>query len=682
MSKTQKTKSSTATVTAPLRKRTNKTAKSAKKSWRELPVVNKFVIKNSTPRSAAFMGGMDDLWRFKVIWFFIVLLATILFGRVLWVQLFNAKTYIEAGEKQITTVRKLLPQRGLVMDRHGTVLAANAPLETIIFDPKAYAESFYELNKKLQQTSDPANRASLAKKLESLDLVRLAAVANYPLEKLNAAVKIRHNLDYKAADIDEQIAKALPTGSGSRRLVLLDRVSPEVAAPLMALKFSNIIAKEVQYQRYYLQAEPNAQVIGYIGQSEKDDDGMVGRAGLESQYNQFLSGEMGELLILRDKKNRPISEIQEIKPRTEGKNLNLTIDSRLQYVLYKELEQVGRLQSARSSSGIVVDVQTGEVLAMGSWPSFNSNNLAERSGANERNRPMLDVFEPGSVMKPFTVAAALESGKFNTNSIINTAPGNLYVGGYTIRDGANYGSITLAKLIQKSSNVASAKIALSLPTDAIVNMQRKFGFGQKTNLNFPAEAKGKVPTPKDKEYSLRSTLSYGYGQEVSLAQVVQAYAALGNQGVLRPLRLVQDVDAGEPKQVISAKHAQQIVRMMELVTTEGGTGQAAAINGYRVAGKTGTSRRTNPKGGYYTDQHRAIFAGIAPASSPRFAIAILVEDPRREFYAGQVAAPVFNKVMKEALRLYNVPYDKALYAEPSENISNQTQDKPKNTQGQ
>ncbi len=332
----------------------------------------------------------------------------------------------------------------------------------------------------------------------------------------------------------------------------------------------------------------------------------------------------------------------------------------MQYVLYKELEQVGRTQSARSSSGIVVDVLTGDVLALGSWPSFNSNNLSERTGANERNRPVLDTFEPGSVMKPFTVAAALESGKYSTSSLINTSPGSLYVGGYTIRDSGNYGAITLAKLIQKSSNVASAKIAFSLPANAISDMQRRFGFGQKTALNFPAEASGGVSDPSEKEYSRRATLSYGYGQTVTLAQVAQAYAALANNGMLRPLRLVKEDELPEPTQVIEPKNAQAIVKMMELVTEQGGTARAAAINGYRVAGKTGTSRRTNPNGGYYTDQHRTTFAGIAPASNPRFAIAILVEDPRRQFYAGQVSAPVFHNVMKEALRLYNVPFDKPL----------------------
>lgn len=660
-------------VTAPLRQKRQQTRK--EHTAKRFALFGNFG-KRKKAKSAVEGGGYrQDAWRYHAIWLAMAAGLGILTLKSLWVSVVNAKSYMEKSEKMLTTVRKLDTQRGLILDRHGAALAANAPLQTVIFDPRAYAELFYETHKKLQQTTNPARRAKLIAELEKVDLVKIAATANYPLEKLQAAVKLNQTLDYKAENIDEQIQKSLPTGKGSRRIVLLDKVSPEVADPVLALnEKSNVLAVETQYRRYYLQAEPNAQLIGYMGRSDKDE-GLIGRAGLEAQYNHYLSGEAGQLRILRDKNNKPISEIEEIKPRIDAKDLHLTIDSRLQYVLYKELEQVGRLQSARSSSGIVVDVKTGEVLAMTSWPSFNSNNLSEINGGNEQNRPLLDVFEPGSVVKPITVAAALESGKYSTSSIINTSPGSLFVGGYTIRDGANFGAITLSKLIQKSSNVASTKIALSLPTSSIVDMQRKFGFGQKTHLNFPAEAKGKVPTPKDKEYSLRSTLSYGYGQEVTLAQIAQAYATIANQGVMRPLSLVKDVKAEEPKQVISAKHAQDIIKMMELVTADGGTAKAAAINGYRVAGKSGTSRRINPKGGYYTNQHRAIFAGMAPASSPRFVAAILVEDPRKQFYAGQVSAPVFHNVMQETLRLYNVPYDKPLYVE--NDTQTDSHDKPK-----
>ncbi|MFC0820974.1 peptidoglycan D,D-transpeptidase FtsI family protein [Moraxella marmotae] len=641
---TKKPNTSSAKVTAPIKKhkKTNK---------RGLLSLGK------KPTGASLMGGKQDAGRFFLVIAIMLAVFAAIFARAIYLQILNSKFYIDKGDELITSVRTEPAYRGMITDRVGAPLAANAPLYTVFFDPYAYAEEYYRLQYNLNTTENENTKQKIIQKMDDLDLAKLAAVANFPLEKLQAATKIDKTLDVSN---EQKVKAALPKGAGSRRLVLLNRVSPEVANSVMDLGFF-AIGREQYFQRYYLQAEPNAQILGYMSQSDdKNSTAYIGRSGIEAKYNEHLAGKDGKVMILRGTGRQPIQEIKQVEPLIEGQDIHLTIDSRLQYVLYKELEQVGRLQSARSSSGMVVDVKTGEVLAMGSWPSFNSNNLSERDGANERNRPVLDVFEPGSVMKPFTVAAALESGKYSTNSVINTTPGSIVVGGYTIRDGGNYGVITLDKLIQKSSNVASTKIALSLPSDAIANIQKKFGFGSKTALDFPAEASGKVGIPKQKELSRRATLSYGYGQQVTLAQLVQAYATLGNRGVMQPLKLVKEQAEPQPIEVIKPDNAQAVVRMMELVTGPGGTGQAAAINGYRVAGKTGTSRRTNPQGGYYTNQHRAIFVGLAPASNPRFAVAILVEDPRRQSYAGQVSAPVFQRVMKEALRLYNVPYDKPL----------------------
>lgn len=616
--------------------------------------------KKNHRRQATMLGGMQDVNRYRLVWFMMATAFLVLFARAFYLQIINSSYLVEQGERLITSKRSVPVYRGMITDTNGAPLAANAPLSTVVFSPYDYANEYYRLDKIIKTTTDAKARAKAAKELTEMDLVRLAVVANFPLEKLQKAVAINNAIDY--AD-ESAIKEALPRGAGSRRMILLTKESPEVVEPVIKLDFVGV-SEEKFFQRYYLQAEPNAQILGYMAQSsDEKNGGYVGRAGIEAQYEKQLAGERGQVLVLKDARRSAIKEIKEIKPKIESENIELTIDSRLQYVLYKELEQVGRAQSARSSSGIVVDVLTGDILALGSWPSFNANNLSERTGANERNRPLLDTFEPGSVMKPFTVAAALESGKYTTSSLIETAPGSMYIGGYVIRDSGNYGAITLARLIQKSSNVASAKIALNLPTNAISDIQRRFGFGRKTALNFPAEASGSVKDPSEKDVTRRATLSYGYGQRVTLAQVVQAYAALANHGELRPLRLVKNQPSPESIQVIKPEHAEAIVKMMELVTESGGTARAAAINGYRVAGKTGTSRRTKPEGGYYTDQHRTTFVGIAPASNPRFAIAILVEDPRRQYYSGVVATPVFHHVMKEALRLYNVPFDKPLQAD-------------------
>lgn len=663
MKQTNQKKGFASKVTLPLR---NKTATSktnpAKDSQTKLSSwLSIFRRTNQSEQSshkqASVSGGVRDTWRYLVVWGVMLVCFGLLFVRAFYLQVIDSNYLIDQGDKLITAKRSVPVYRGMITDTMGVPLAANAPLSTVIFNPHEYAMEYYRLLKIIRGKSNPKDLAKANEQLKQMDLVKLAATANFPLKKLKDMVAINENIDVTD---EKAVEAALPKGTGSRRLIILPKASPELVEPLMALDFVGV-SEEKFFQRYYLQAEPNAQVLGYMAQSsDEKNGGYVGRAGIEAKYEKRLAGERGQVLVLKDARQSAIKELKELKPKIEGENIHLTIDSRLQYVLYKELEQVGRTQSARASSGIVVDVLTGDVLALGSWPSFNANNLSERTGANERNRPVLDTFEPGSVMKPFTVAAALESGKYSTSSLINTSPGNLHIGGYTIRDSGNYGAITLAKLIQKSSNVASAKIALSLPADAISSMQRRFGFGKKTALNFPAEASGGVKDPTEKELSRRATLSYGYGQTITLAQLAQAYSALANNGVLRPLRLVKEDASLAPSQVISAKNAQAIVNMMELVTEAGGTARAAAINGYRVAGKTGTSRRTNPDGGYYTDQYRTTFVGIAPASNPRFVVAILVEDPRRQFYAGQVAAPVFHNVMKEALRLYNVPFDKPL----------------------
>ncbi|MFL1732641.1 peptidoglycan D,D-transpeptidase FtsI family protein [Moraxella oculi] len=609
---------------------------------------------------ATRLGGMHDAWRYRLIWAVMAFGFAALFVRAFYLQVVNSSFLIDMGDKIITAKITMPAHRGMITDTTGVPLAANAPLSTIVFSPYDYAKRYYELLKIVKTSPSQSKRDGAPQQLKEMDLVKLSGMTNFPLKTLQKAVAIDNTIDVSDADA---VKAALPKGAGSKRMVLQQKVSPELVEPIKKLKFVGV-SEDTIFQRYYLQAEPNAQILGYMAQSkDATNGGYVGRAGIEAKYEKQLAGEPGRVLLLKSK-DAAVKELKELKPQVEGQDLQLTIDSRLQYVLYKELEQVGRVQSARSSSGIVVDVLTGDVLAMGSWPSFNSNNLAERTGANERNRPVLDTFEPGSIMKPFTVAAALESGKYSVNSLINTTPGKLYVGGYTIRDSADYGSITMAKLIQKSSNVASAKIALSLGVNDIADMQRRFGFGQKTALNFPAEASGSVKNPSgEKDTTRRATLSYGYGQSVTLAQVAQAYATLANHGQMHPLRLVKNEKPVEPTQVIEARHADAIVKMMELVTEPGGTARAAAINGYRVAGKTGTSRRAKPEGGYHADQYRTTFAGIAPASNPRFAVVILVEDPRRQHYGGVVAAPVFHNVMKEVLRLYNVPFDKPLQAD-------------------
>nr|WP_313975942.1 penicillin-binding protein 2 [uncultured Psychrobacter sp.] len=613
---------------------------------------------------ASSRGGVEqDKNRFRTIWAISLVILGLLIGRAYYLQVANAQFYQDKGNELITSVRTQKSYRGMITDRNDLPLAVSAPLATVSFSPHDYAREYYELKRIILTNPDsPQLVARMQKRLDNMDLTTLAAAANISVTELKKVTAIDDSIDVTD---EEAVKAALPSGAGSHYLPLLNKVTPEIAQSVSSLDFPGVYEKNF-FQRYYPQPQPNSQLLGFMGQNANDPEGgYEGRAGIERQYETELAGEDGKVLVLKDAKQNSLKEIKQVEPEVPGKDVALTIDSRLQYLLYKELEKAGRLQKARWSTGMIVDVQTGEVLALSTWPSFNSNNLNEMTGENQRNRALLDVFEPGSVMKPFTVAAALDSGKYTTTSLIDTNPGSIRVRGYTIRDHNNLGRITLATLLQKSSNVASTKIALSLPPDAITSMQRQFGFGAKTPLQFPGEGSGLVVTPKEEETSRRATVSYGYGIQVTLAQVAQAYSALAAGGVMHPLTLIKDDKKQPSKRIMAHEQAMSIVQMLESVTEPGGTAKAAAIDGYRVAGKTGTSRRINPKGGYYSDQYRNVFAGMAPASNPKLVGVMLIEDPRGQIYAGLTVAPVFHNVMKEALRLYNVPLDKPLKTEES-----------------
>lgn len=629
-------------------------------------------------RGASMQGNIEqDLIRFKLVWVLMAIGMFTLIGQAFWIQVINKDFYLQEAEKnRLLHINTETPSyRGKILDRNGQALAVSAPVVSVIFDPKRYAKMYYSLKKEeMLEKDNPKKLQKIQLKLENMKLNRLAALSGVSIDELNRLVKINNNINF----LDKNAVKAaLPKGPGSGSFVLMDKVTPEKAQPVIDLNFFAVSSKTFN-QRYYPQPLPNAHLLGFMAESDKDKT-YKGRAGIEAQYESVLAGQSGLEMFIKDSSGKDVlKEVKQIRAEVPSKDVQLTIDSRLQYLLYKELEQVGHVQKARWATGLIVDVNTGEVLALSNWPSYNPNNLNTQNRINERNHALIDILEPGSVMKPFTVATALSSGKYNVNTVINTNPGTLTLGNYTIRDSGNLGLINMRKLLQRSSNVGSAKIALSLPPSTVSHMQKAFGFGQVTNLKFPGEASGKVPTPAMKERARRATVAYGYGLDVTVAQIAQAYAVLGAGGVLHPLTIVKSIKNSAinqsdddvsnitqnqpPKaiQVIKRQDALAIVEMLHSVTEPGGTATLAAIDGYKVAGKTGTARRTNPKGGYFTDQYRTVFAGIAPASNPRFSIVIVVEDPRKEKYGGLVAAPVFANVMKETLRLYNVPYDKAL----------------------
>ncbi|WP_410473145.1 peptidoglycan D,D-transpeptidase FtsI family protein [Faucicola mancuniensis] len=619
--------------------------------------------------------------RFKLVWLLMVLCFGALFSRLAYVQVINPAYYQEKGNQLITTTVKQSPYRGMITDRNNIPLAISAPLVTVVFSPHDYAVEYYSLKKSEEELnkSTPSkvvneNKARVAKRLQNMDLQRLSALTGIDVNQFKHAVQINNNIDFSD---EEAVKSVLPNGAGSHYFMLMKNVSPENAQGVINADFAGVNV-EYFYQRFYPQPQPNAQLLGFMSKSDDKDGGHYrGQSGIERVFDEQLSGDFGEVMVMKDAKNNRLKEIKQIKPEVAGKDIQLTIDSRLQYILYQELERAGRLQKAQWATGMIVDVSSGEVLAMSNWPSFNPNDLNSMTNENQRNHALIDMFEPGSVMKPITVATGLKSGQYNLNSKINTSPGSMNVQGHTIRDHGNLGVISLRQLIQKSSNIGSAKIALSLPPSTMSETQKLFGFGKKTNLKLPGEVAGNVPTPNNNEIARRATVSYGYGLNVTLAQLAQAYTVLGSGGIFRPLTVVRSsrdnainshslnnvaVPFAKPDstQIIKNSDALAVVDMMSSVTEAGGTARLAAIDGYRVAGKTGTARRVNPKGGYYDNQYHTSFVGIAPASNPRFVVAIMVENPQLQKFGGLVAAPVFKNVMKETLRLYNVPFDKPL----------------------
>ncbi len=438
--------------------------------------------------------------------------------------------------------------------------------------------------------------------------------------------------------------------AGREFVYLKRRLNPEVAREVMALGIPGVSLQR-EYRRFYPAGEVAAHVVGF---TNIDD---VGQEGLELAYDEWLRGTPGRKRVLKDRLGRIVENVERVAEPAPGKDLKLSLDLRLQYLAYRELKTAVRLHKARSGSAVILDAATGEVLAMVNQPSYNPNSPSRPGGGQYRNRAVTDVFEPGSTVKPLTVAAALEAGKYRPDTIIETAPGRFRVGRNMIRDSANYGAIDVTTVIQKSSNVGASKIALSLDPEQLWGMFSRVGFGSVTGSSFPGEAGGKLSDYMGWHEIEQATISFGYGLAVTTLQLARAYAVLADHGRLKPASLFPVTDAVRAEQVLSPGVAAQVVSMMESVVTRRGTGLLAHVRGYRVAGKTGTVQKTG-RGGYSDERYIALFVGMAPASDPRLVMAVVVDEPRgEEYYGGRVAAPVFSSVMTGALRLLGVPPD-------------------------
>ena len=436
-------------------------------------------------------------------------------------------------------------------------------------------------------------------------------------------------------------------------------VNPDVAQQLHQLmeKYDidiNALGLKKEFRRYYPTGEVLAQVVGFT------DINDAGQEGMELEFDHWLRGAPGSKRVIQDGRRRAVQDVENIRAADPGKNLVLSLDWRLQYLAYRELKSAVLRYKARAGTAVILDARTGEVLAMVNQPSYNPNDLAERHGGALRNRSMTDMFEPGSTMKPFTMACALEQGKVRPDTKIDTTPGTLHVGNAVVRDARNYGLIDVATVIRKSSNVGISKIALSLPLERLLYLLRQMGFGVATGSGFPGESGGVFNSTKHWSQIGQATLAFGYGLSVTPLQLAQAYAVLAADGVKRPVSLVRVDQVPEGEAVIKPETARVIRKMLEGVVSPGGTAPAAAVKGYRVAGKTGTVKKI-VGGEYSEDRYFALFAGMAPAEDPRLVMVVVIDEPKGDkYYGGLVAAPVFSRVMAGALRILNIPPDRDL----------------------
>jgi len=539
-------------------------------------------------------------WRFgTVLGVFLVVVAA-LGWRLVDLHVVDQEFLRQQGDVRTIRVESIDAHRGVVTDRHGESLAVSTPVQTLWANPSEM---------------DP-------------DEPRLSHLARL--------------LDIREARLRER----LRTYAGREFIYLRRKVQPDLASRALAMGIPGIYSRQ-EYRRYYPAGEVTAHVVGFTNIDES------GQEGIELAYNQWLSGESGRKRVLKDNRGRVIKDLTLIREARPGKDLALSIDLRLQYLAYRELKAVVGAHNARGGTLVMLDVDSGEVLAMVNQGSYNPNDRSQLSADRLRNKAITDLFEPGSTMKPVTMAAALESGKFNHNSTIDTAPGYRRFGRFTIRDSRNYGVMGLTDIISKSSNVGISRIATELGGDTIRDLYARLGIGQPTGIGFPGEAVGVLPAPPKWRPVEEATLSYGYGMSVNALQLAQAYMVLANGGIRYPLSLLKVEQRPVGERVLSEEVSFQVRNMLR-EAVEHGTGKRAQPGFYSAGGKTGTVHLVG-KGGYEDSQYKAIFAGMAPIDHPRIVTVVAVDAPQSgEYYGGEVAAPVFARVMSDALRLLNV----------------------------
>lgn len=546
-------------------------------------------------------------WRLYLVLLIVITIFVVLVTRLALIQVIEPDNLIRQGDLRSVRALTLHSARGIISDRNGEALAVSVPVEAVWADPVMIF-----------------NKGGFA------ELERWHALADVlGLDRQSMLQRIQDN-------------------SGRRFIYLQRQVSPAMAKYIRELKLAGVGLKS-ESRRYYPAGEVSAHLIGVTG-----IDGH-GLEGVERSYDKWLTGEAGKSIIRRDRYGRVVENIA-LEQREEGKPLQLTIDQRLQAIAFRAVKQAMADYRATSASAVMLDVKTGAVLAMVNAPSYNPNNRSDWQSFQMRNRVIADAFEPGSTVKPFVVLAALANGTADENTIIDTGNGIMQIGGSRVRDVSRVGQANLQVILQKSSNIGVAKLALDMPLEDMLDMYRAVGLGEPSGLNLVGETAGIFPNRSRWSPFEIATLSFGYGLSITPIQLAHAYATLGNLGVYQPIYLIDNNQQDLSYRVVDEKYARQVLDMLETVTQPGGTAVRSAVPGYRIAAKSGTSRKAIAGG--YSDEYFAYTAGVAPVSNPRISLVVMVNEPQGDvYYGGAVAGPVFAEIMKGALQILNVAPD-------------------------
>jgi cell division protein FtsI (penicillin-binding protein 3) len=545
-------------------------------------------------------------WRARLLLLALLAWFVALAGRAFYLQRLHDDFLQQKGESRYSRVIELTATRGMIVDRNKEPLAISTPVESVAASP-----ADIEIT--------PEQTARLAQLLAT-----------------------------SPAEVERRLA------DGKREFVYLKRqLPPERAAGVVQLGIKGVFLQR-EYRRFYPAGEVMAHVIGFTDINDR------GQEALELAFDQALAGRPGSRRVIKDRLGHIIEDVESITRPEHGAVLTLSLDTRLQYLTFRELRKAVAEHRAKAGGIVVLDATNGEILAMANLPSYNPNNRGHIEPQRTRNRAVTDLFEPGSTLKPFTAAAALEAGAVRPESMIQTAPGQMTIGKRTIHDAHPQGLLTVAQVIQKSSNVGAAKLALGLPAESLWKLFSQVGFGAPPESGFPGEVSGRLRSHKSWRPIEQATMSYGHGISVSLLQLARAYTIFATDGMLHPVTLVRRTASPAATRVISAETAQAMRAMLELAVQPGGTAPRAQVAGYRVAGKTGTAHKIEGRG-YAANKYVSAFVGFAPVSAPRLIIAVMIDEPSAgQYYGGAVAAPVFSRVAGEALRLLGVAPDAPL----------------------